>query len=676
MKIKPTLNEIPVNNQFIRFIQNRLALLSTLILVLACVIDGYSANPIAWRNDPNKSSLTLLPGNTQSFKIEASDSDGNLAGCEWYLNGSYVAVHSMSGSFDTDIWSNTFANTGTYIVECIAYDSNWAYSNSSTWTVYVQNNSSPTISRVNPSISFMNVMVGNSETFRINATDIDENLSYCEWYLNGEFKGSNTLTGNNDEGSWEYTFISGGTYNIEAIAYDAENKFSNVIAWSIKVGTTISHTKHEFFDDFSYADCNDNVLESFGWNIVDGISGPPGNAKYNKENVSFEPDANNSNNKIMLLTTKTSNSFESMELARIESEIIFLEGTYAARVYFDNSPIEFNDGNIETFYTINHLNYPNELNYSECDFEYLPYDVWGGGDTSEKMYLTTWETVQEEPWDPNNASTPLSSDFSGWHTLLFQATNGQTVKYFIDGEFQKEHHLSNKGDLVYPETQMQIAFANWIWTGYNNTGLGKSPVTRTCTMKADWVFHAKDTELTTAEVEYLVKDFRSKSIERINTMNSALEIHASANSKIRGNINGTGNFCPGDTVNLTANANNGYYFINWTEDDREVSTNPDYSFIATSNRTLVANFNSTTNSSDNSEIKAFNIYPNPTHADIIVEGKNIQTIEVYNTQSVLVKNLKVSSGVTVVPLGNFVKGIYILKLSTEDKFYTTKILLN
>ena len=46
----------------------------------------------------------------------------------------------------------------------------------------------------------------------------------------------------------------------------------------------------------------------------------------------------------------------------------------------------------------------------------------------------------------------------------------------------------------------------------------------------------------------------------------------------------------GDQVTVTATANTGYTFINWTEDGEEVSTDEAYTFTAESERNLRANF--------------------------------------------------------------------------------------
>ncbi|MGC9321378.1 MAG: InlB B-repeat-containing protein, partial [Kosmotogaceae bacterium] len=67
-------------------------------------------------------------------------------------------------------------------------------------------------------------------------------------------------------------------------------------------------------------------------------------------------------------------------------------------------------------------------------------------------------------------------------------------------------------------------------------------------------------------------------------------IAVSANPPAGGNVSGGGNYTHGDTVNLVATANEGYEFVNLTENGVQVSANTAYSFTATANRTLVANF--------------------------------------------------------------------------------------
>lgn len=65
---------------------------------------------------------------------------------------------------------------------------------------------------------------------------------------------------------------------------------------------------------------------------------------------------------------------------------------------------------------------------------------------------------------------------------------------------------------------------------------------------------------------------------------------ANSNPSQGGTAAGSGIYSFGQTVQLTATANTGYTFVNWTEGSVVVSTNLSYSFIVNGTRTLIANF--------------------------------------------------------------------------------------
>jgi hypothetical protein len=67
-------------------------------------------------------------------------------------------------------------------------------------------------------------------------------------------------------------------------------------------------------------------------------------------------------------------------------------------------------------------------------------------------------------------------------------------------------------------------------------------------------------------------------------------ISASAAPAAGGSVTGGGSVANGTNVTVTATANAGYSFINWTEGGAPVSNNASYTFNAIANRTLVANF--------------------------------------------------------------------------------------
>ena len=67
-------------------------------------------------------------------------------------------------------------------------------------------------------------------------------------------------------------------------------------------------------------------------------------------------------------------------------------------------------------------------------------------------------------------------------------------------------------------------------------------------------------------------------------------ITATANNALMGSIVGSGEYYEGGTAMLTANANPGFRFVNWTKKGVEVSTDATYLFTVTEDVELVANF--------------------------------------------------------------------------------------
>ena len=67
-------------------------------------------------------------------------------------------------------------------------------------------------------------------------------------------------------------------------------------------------------------------------------------------------------------------------------------------------------------------------------------------------------------------------------------------------------------------------------------------------------------------------------------------ITVSANPTNGGSVTGGGTFQEGQSCTVSATANTGYTFTNWTENGNVVSTQASYTFTVNSNRTLVANF--------------------------------------------------------------------------------------
>ena len=67
-------------------------------------------------------------------------------------------------------------------------------------------------------------------------------------------------------------------------------------------------------------------------------------------------------------------------------------------------------------------------------------------------------------------------------------------------------------------------------------------------------------------------------------------INATPSPADGGSVSGAGTYLEGSECTLTAMANSGYAFLNWTENGEVVSTEAEYTFTVTEERALVANF--------------------------------------------------------------------------------------
>ena len=67
-------------------------------------------------------------------------------------------------------------------------------------------------------------------------------------------------------------------------------------------------------------------------------------------------------------------------------------------------------------------------------------------------------------------------------------------------------------------------------------------------------------------------------------------VSVSANPAEGGSVTGGGTYQQGHSCTVSATPNTGYNFVRWTENGNQVSTNPNYTFVVTGNRNLVAQF--------------------------------------------------------------------------------------
>jgi hypothetical protein len=265
------------------------------------------------------------------------------------------------------------------------------------------------------------------------------------------------------------------------------------------------------FDDFSYSTVDE--MTSNGWVVRDG-TGWPGvtGATFRVENVSFVGYPDPADNRLLRMTSSTDGTGENTYQTQICHQRKYLEGTYAARVRFSDQPVSGVDGDqvVQTFYTITPYLEPLDPDYSEMDYEYLPNGGWGSGALT--FYVTTWETVQIEPWNADNTSSSVQGSLAGWHTLVTQVTDG-TVRYFVDGQLIAQH-----GGEYYPDALMSINFNLWFIDG----GLVPSDGVRQYEEDVDWVFHEAGALLMPDQVVAKVNELRGASVKFTDTVMSGI----------------------------------------------------------------------------------------------------------------------------------------------------------
>lgn len=262
------------------------------------------------------------------------------------------------------------------------------------------------------------------------------------------------------------------------------------------------------FDDFNYIDSSDSTLTGFGWEIREG-SGGPGvkGATWKSDLAAFENDPNLSGNKWLSLRASTKGKARNTFQAEISHKLPVLEGTYAALIYFTDSPDTGPDGDRinQTFFAISPLAFDMEPDYSELDFaEYLPNGGWG--ETKNTLWMTSWETYQNSPWIQDSESMTISQSFEGWHLISATVAKGE-IHYYIDGIRQTTH-----GGNFYPEQGMYISFNTWFLDG----GLIESQTFRSYKQRVDWVYFTESVTEDHQNLSSIIASLRKQGISRRN----------------------------------------------------------------------------------------------------------------------------------------------------------------
>ncbi len=164
--------------------------------------------------------LTFTDGGTSSSGWLTTDSNGYAT---------YTGFSSLSSGSGVSWYAE-------------AYKDGYESGMSEIWYFkYEKANTPPTIYKIYPSGSIINVLAGETVEFKVRVEDPDDNLDKVVWFVNGEKVATHSVSGSSDMDSWSYTF-SGNESVIDALVYDQDGAYSLPVRWVSKTKSKLNLT--------------------------------------------------------------------------------------------------------------------------------------------------------------------------------------------------------------------------------------------------------------------------------------------------------------------------------------------------------------------------------------------------------------------------------------------------
>jgi endonuclease I/chitodextrinase len=114
-----------------------------------------------------------------------------------------------------------------------------------------------------------------------------------------------------------------------------------------------------------------------------------------------------------------------------------------------------------------------------------------------------------------------------------------------------------------------------------------------------------------------------------------------------------------------------------TEPNTVYSEQGEWSYFPSNTVNDIGNYNGTLSIKDKSLLTPLKIYPNPTNGNTLYFNVTKKvTVKMYNVLGKLIKTDKVTVQNNSIDIGALAKGIYILKMKSENQFITKKIIKN
>ncbi len=145
-----------------------------------------------------------------------------------------------------------------------------------------------------------------------------------------------------------------------------------------------------------------------------------------------------------------------------------------------------------------------------------------------------------------------------------------------------------------------------------------------------------------------------------------------------GELSGTGIYFAGENVDIEAEANSGYEFLNWTDDfGNQVSSSPDFSYeMPGADIRLFANFQNVTANREPDTVSEIRVFPNPAREMLTVESEyeilEVRLFDYMGKQKIFLPGPDVRYEIE---LSGFRTGVYLLQIHLENRTLTQPVLV-
>ena len=186
------------------------------------------------------------------------------------------------------------------------------------------------------------------------------------------------------------------------------------------------------------------------------------------------------------------------------------------------------------------------------------------------------------------ATPNVGFTFTNWTENGIQVSTNANYTFTLNGN---RTLVANFTAIQYTVTLTRNPLAGGTATGGGTFNSGAS-VTVTASPNVGYTFTnwTEGVNIVSTNANYTFTILGNRALVANFTVLPQFTVTLSSNPAAGGNTNGGGTFNSGASVTVSATANAGYTFTNWTEGINIVSTNASYTFTLNGNRTLVANF--------------------------------------------------------------------------------------